>query len=66
MNLEELVGRLKLCCRDLEETLEEEFMGLVLFGSWARGDFGEDSDVDLLVMLKSLKGRRLVQLYIGL
>jgi predicted nucleotidyltransferase len=56
MNLEELVGRLKLCCRDLEEALEEEFMGLVLFGSWARGDFGEGSDVDLLVVLKSLKG----------
>jgi predicted nucleotidyltransferase len=31
---------------------------IVLFGSYARGDAGEESDVDLLVLFDALDGRR--------
>ena len=49
--------------RDLEEVLEqlgerlkdfygERYAGLILFGSYARGDWTEHSDVDLLLLLE--------------
>ncbi len=47
-----------------QETLRENFrdniIGLVLYGSWAKGNAREDSDIDLLVILNSLdtKARR--------
>ncbi|MFH1635177.1 MAG: nucleotidyltransferase domain-containing protein [Chloroflexota bacterium] len=31
---------------------------IILFGSYARGDFGPDSDVDLLVVIPGLKNLR--------
>jgi predicted nucleotidyltransferase len=31
---------------------------IILFGSYARGEAGEDSDVDLLVLFRSLADRR--------
>jgi predicted nucleotidyltransferase len=52
----EIVQRLRECAVELEKTLGDEFLGLVLFGSWARGEAREDSDVDVLVVLKSLRG----------
>ena len=49
--------------RDLQEVLEklderlkdfygERYAGLILFGSYARGDWTEHSDVDLLLLLE--------------
>ena len=35
---------------------------MALFGSWARGDFGEDSDVDVLVEVDPSIGLRFVDL----
>lgn len=35
----------------LEEAFGERLRGIVLFGSRARGDAAEDSDIDLLVLL---------------
>ncbi len=43
-----LVRRLK---RRLEEAYGDRFAGLRLFGSYARGEAGPGSDVDLLVLL---------------
>jgi predicted nucleotidyltransferase len=53
---EELIEKLKLCSSVLEEELGGELLGLVLFGSWARGEAREDSDVDVFVLFKSLRG----------
>jgi len=43
-----LVGRVKA---RLAELYGARFAGLVLYGSYARGNAGPDSDVDLLVLL---------------
>jgi uncharacterized protein len=49
-DLRELLGRLD---RELSEIYGERYRGLVLFGSYARGEArGKDSDVDLLVLLE--------------
>ncbi|MCC6053654.1 MAG: nucleotidyltransferase domain-containing protein, partial [Desulfurococcaceae archaeon] len=56
MRREELIEKLKLCSSVLEGELGGELLGLVLFGSWARGEAREDSDVDVFVLLKSLRG----------
>ena len=52
----DLVRKLEECAAELERLLGAEFLGLVLFGSWARGEAREDSDVDVLVVLRSLRG----------
>ena len=43
--------------RDQKPYLEEHFgvTKLALFGSYARGDFNEDSDIDILIELKEKK-----------
>jgi hypothetical protein len=37
--------------RDLHQLYGQRLKGIVLFGSWARGDAHPDSDIDLLVLL---------------
>mgnify|MGYP001770716309 CR=1 FL=1 len=56
MNLNELIHLLKEACRDLESAFGDEFLGLMLFGSWARGEAREDSDVDVLILFNTLRG----------
>ncbi|MGC9227662.1 nucleotidyltransferase family protein [Caldivirga sp.] len=56
MNIGELINALKDACRGLESEFGDEFLGLMLFGSWARGEAGEGSDVDVLVLFNSLRG----------
>jgi predicted nucleotidyltransferase len=57
-NIDKLVviESLRSCSKDLESAFGDEFLGLVLFGSWARGEARVNSDVDVLVVLKSLRG----------
>ena len=54
----------------LEKTLTESFLrvfgdrlvSLVLYGSYARGDFREDSDIDLIIVLSDIEDRYAVHL----
>lgn len=57
-SVEELKKALCKASEELEKVFGEEFVGLALFGSWARGEAEKDSDVDVLVLLKSMKGLR--------
>lgn len=39
----------------MQQLYGERLAGVVLYGSYARGDYTEDSDVDLLVVLRGLE-----------
>jgi predicted nucleotidyltransferase len=56
---------LKEACRELAGRFGEKLRGLVLFGSWAREEAGDFSDVDVLVVVDGIpSGRsRRFQLY---
>ncbi|MEM2739512.1 MAG: nucleotidyltransferase domain-containing protein [Candidatus Bathyarchaeia archaeon] len=47
---------LSKAAKELEEIYREEFLGLALFGSWARGEAEPDSDIDVFIILNSLSG----------
>ena len=53
---EDIIAALSEACEELSRLLGEEFVGLALFGSWARGEAGEKGDVDVFVALRSLRG----------
>lgn len=36
--------------QELQREYQEKLLGMILFGSYARGDFHQDSDVDLLLL----------------
>jgi predicted nucleotidyltransferase len=54
---EDLVGLLEELDRGLAELYGECYRGLVLFGSYARGEAHEGSDVDLLLLLDGEVGQ---------
>ena len=39
---------------ELDKIYGENLVKVILYGSYARGDFSSDSDIDLLVVLKNL------------
>jgi predicted nucleotidyltransferase len=41
--------------KSLRQSLGHQLVGLWLFGSKARGDFDPDSDIDLLIVLKTVQ-----------
>lgn len=49
-----MVLRLENALRQIEEQLRtrDEIAGVVIFGSYARGEFGKTSDVDLLILFE--------------
>jgi len=53
---EEVARRVRECCAQIEGLLGDELLGVVLFSSWARGEGGRGSDVDVMVVLRSLRG----------
>jgi len=53
--LKDLVKKLRECSNILKNFFKEEFLGMILFGSWARGEAKADSDIDLFILLRSLK-----------
>ena len=48
----------------LKDSLGEELVSIILYGSTARGDVSEYSDIDLLIVLESLPESRLERLKI--
>ena len=54
--LRELLKGLSEAAEELSNVLGEEFVGMALFGSHARSEARPDSDVDVLVVLRSIKG----------
>ncbi len=52
----EIIQLLKNASIRLREEFNDEFVGLALFGSWARGEACEESDVDVFILLRSIKG----------
>lgn len=47
-----VVEALRCACGELVRVFGNRFVGLVLFGSWARGEAGVGSDVDVFVVLR--------------
>lgn len=56
ITLGEIIKRLKSASKNLEEAFGEAYVGLLLFGSYARGEASDRSDVDVLVVMRGLKG----------
>lgn len=56
--LEDLLKRLKSASKDLKQAFGVSFAGLMLFGSYARGEASGESDVDVLVVMRGLRGFR--------
>jgi len=54
--LGELLKALSEASNDLALLFGERFVELALFGSWARGEAREDSDVDVFVVLRDAGG----------
>lgn len=48
MDREQLLNRIKKCLRDVHG---DRLQGVLLYGSEARGEAEEDSDIDILVLL---------------
>ena len=55
------------CLPEVVDRIARQFhpVQIILFGSWARGDAREDSDVDLLVVLPRVEHKRKVAIQIG-
>lgn len=46
--LEQLLGKYKESAR---RVLGDAYAGMILYGSYARGDYREDSDIDILILI---------------
>ncbi len=41
--------------KELKELYNDNLVDIILYGSYARGDYNQNSDIDLLVVLKNIK-----------
>ncbi len=48
-NIENILSDLK---RELKQLYQNRLVSVILYGSYARGEAGEDSDIDIVVVLK--------------
>ena len=49
MNVQTIIDEFK---GEIKKIYEDRLVNVILFGSWARGTATEDSDIDLIVVLK--------------
>ncbi|WP_456475703.1 nucleotidyltransferase domain-containing protein [Candidatus Pyrohabitans sp.] len=58
MNIEEVLGEFK---REVRKLYGRRLKKVILFGSWARGEATDESDIDLLIVLegKVVPGREI-------
>ena len=49
-SFQNILGSYKI---DVSNILEEKLVKIILYGSYARGDFHEDSDIDLLILVNA-------------
>ncbi|MBM3324420.1 MAG: nucleotidyltransferase domain-containing protein [Calditrichaeota bacterium] len=49
MGIRDILGEFR---QELEKLYGDRLKDIVLYGSWARGDATEDSDIDVLVLLR--------------
>jgi|Deesub1362B_J571_1020462.scaffolds.fasta_scaffold00215_8 predicted nucleotidyltransferase len=49
ININKLLKELK---RELEKALRDRLEGIILYGSYARGNFSEHSDVDIILLVQ--------------
>lgn len=47
---ERIQSILVLFAREAERVLREDIEKIIVYGSYARGDFGKDSDVDIMIL----------------
>ncbi len=52
MPKKDIIEILKEFKRELNEILGDKLVDVILFGSYARGDYTEESDIDVLIMVK--------------
>jgi predicted nucleotidyltransferase len=52
MPKKDIIEILKEFKRELTEILGDKLVDVILFGSYARGDYTEESDIDVLVVVK--------------
>lgn len=52
-------GKIKTILDEVKKCLEEiygnKLKGIILYGSYARGDFTDGSDIDLIILLEDIK-----------
>lgn len=49
--LEKIEDLLKLYCKEVESATDSNTKKIILYGSYARGDFQSDSDVDIMILV---------------
>lgn len=49
MNIEEIISEFR---HEIENLYSERLDKIILYGSWARGEATEESDIDIIVVLK--------------
>ena len=55
---EDVKDTLKELKKRIEGMLKEKFVEIILFGSYARGDYEPDSDIDVLLVVKEKLTRK--------
>ncbi|MBR9692846.1 winged helix-turn-helix transcriptional regulator [Candidatus Woesearchaeota archaeon] len=59
--LNAMPANVRFAIQDFVKSLEQKPLLVLLFGSYARGDYNEDSDVDMLLVYQQLRGSQRIE-----